>query len=115
VSADLPALRPHELALVLRSALDADTPARPTVVADADGRGTTVYLSAPGALFDPAFGVHSLAVHLRAGAREFVEADVPSVRRDVDTISDLRAALELGVGRQTAALVDRLTERQIGA
>jgi 2-phospho-L-lactate guanylyltransferase len=56
-----------------------------------------------------------LAAHLQAGARQFVEADVPSVRRDVDTIRDLRVALELGVGRHTAALVDRLTQEQIGA
>ncbi len=115
LSADLPALRPPELAAVLRFAAAAGPPDRPTVVADAHGRGTTAYLSTAAAAFDPAYGAHSLNTHLQAGARAFVEADVPSLRRDVDTIADLRAALDLGVGNHTAALVGGFTERQIGA
>lgn len=115
LSADLPALRADELAVVLRSGAGTDPPWRTTVVADAAGLGTTVYLSATAAEFSPAFGAHSLRAHVQGGAREFVEADVPSVRRDVDTIADLRAALELGVGRHTAAVVDRWRSRQIGA
>jgi 2-phospho-L-lactate guanylyltransferase len=115
LSADLPAVRPHELAAVLRFAAGVGAPHRPIVVADAHGRGTTAYLSPTGAPFDPAFGAQSLNTHLQAGARAFVEADVPSLRRDVDTIADLRAALQLGVGEHTAALVAGFTERQIGA
>jgi 2-phospho-L-lactate guanylyltransferase len=34
--------------------------------------------------------------------------EVPSVRLDVDTMEDLRAALELGVGRHTAEVAAAL-------
>lgn len=96
--ADLPALRPDDLAGVLALA-PAD---RACFVADADGIGTTLYV-APHAGFDPRFGVGSRLAHLESGARE-ITGDFPGLRRDVDDLDDLRAALGLGVGPHTAAL-----------
>jgi 2-phospho-L-lactate guanylyltransferase len=114
LSADLPALRPTELAAVIGFADRTGRLGRAAVVADAGGHGTTVYLSAPGVPFEPAFGPHSLQAHLRAGAVAFDGADVPSVRRDVDTPADLRVALSLGVGPHTTEVMFELTDRQIG-
>lgn len=95
--ADLPALRADELAAVLaRAPRD-----RMSFVADSDGRGTTIVASPDTAGFRPSFGEGSRAAHLDAGAREIDGSDVPSVRRDVDTPDDLRAALALGVGART--------------
>ncbi|MGQ0467215.1 MAG: 2-phospho-L-lactate guanylyltransferase [Sporichthyaceae bacterium] len=105
LSADLPALRPDELEIVLRMAGGAGSAGNPAVVADRHGRGTTAYLSAAGVSFSPAFGTNSLGAHVRGGAVELVGADIPSVRLDVDTVADLAAAVELGVGERTAAVV----------
>jgi len=115
LSADLPALRSAELAVVLDFAGEPESTGRPAVVADAAGRGTTLYLAGPGTPFAPAFGTASLAAHVQAGAREFTGGQIPSVRQDVDTIADLRAARELGLGARTAELVELLDDRQIGA
>jgi 2-phospho-L-lactate guanylyltransferase len=104
LSADLPALRPAELAHVLDAAAR-----RPTAfVPDAADVGTTLYTARPGAGFAPAFGTQSRHRHRAAGAYELTGADIASVRRDVDTIDDLRAALALGVGPHTAAVAARL-------
>ncbi|HEX6471397.1 MAG TPA: 2-phospho-L-lactate guanylyltransferase [Streptosporangiaceae bacterium] len=104
LSADLPALRPAELDRVLATAADAAT----AFVPDAAGLGTTLYTASPGAAFAPAFGAGSRLRHRAAGARELAEPDVPSVRRDVDTLDDLREALALGVGPRTAEVAARL-------
>ncbi|HEY5835300.1 2-phospho-L-lactate guanylyltransferase [Streptomyces sp.] len=101
---DLPALRPAELALVLREAAAARGRA---FLADAAGVGTTLLATPPRAPLAPAFGGASRARHLASGAREIVLPEVPSVRQDVDTGEDLRAALSLGVGPRTAALLRR--------
>jgi 2-phospho-L-lactate guanylyltransferase len=105
LSADLPALRPAELDRVLAAAASAPN----AFVADAAGIGTTLYTARPDAGFAPAFGADSRARHRAGGARELALEDVPSVRRDVDTIDDLRAALELGVGPRTASVAARLS------
>ncbi|MDT0308233.1 2-phospho-L-lactate guanylyltransferase [Streptomyces sp. DSM 44917] len=99
LSADLPALRPAELARVLGAAA---AHAR-SFLADAARVGTTLLAAAPGAELAPAFEGASRARHRASGAAELTPADVESVRRDVDTGEDLRAALALGVGRHTAA------------
>jgi 2-phospho-L-lactate/phosphoenolpyruvate guanylyltransferase len=104
LSADLPALRPGELDRVLQAASDAPN----AFLADAAGIGTTLYTARPDAGFTPAFGGPSRARHRDGGARELALADVASVRRDVDTIEDLRAALELGVGPHTASVAPLL-------
>ncbi|MEV5161468.1 2-phospho-L-lactate guanylyltransferase [Streptomyces sp. NPDC053728] len=100
LNADLPALRPDELARVLEF-----SSAFPRAfVSDAQGIGTTFLSSAPGVELRPAFGGASRARHLASGAVEVALPGLDSVRRDVDTGDDLGAALALGVGRFTAGL-----------
>jgi 2-phospho-L-lactate guanylyltransferase len=104
LSADLPALRPAELGRALRAAS-----AWPTAfVADAAGDGTTLYTAAPGVAFRPAFGLASRARHAAGGAVELDRDDIPGLRRDVDTPSDLRGAAGLGLGPHSAALAAEL-------
>jgi 2-phospho-L-lactate guanylyltransferase len=98
LSADLPALRPGELTGVLRAALRH----RMAMVADMHGSGTTLLLARSLAMFHPSFGAESRSRHVAAGA-VVVGADARSVRQDVDTLADLRAALGLGVGPATLA------------
>ncbi|WP_067793718.1 2-phospho-L-lactate guanylyltransferase [Actinomadura formosensis] len=104
LSADLPALRPDELARVL----DAAARVPEAFVPDAAGVGTTLYTARPGVPFSPAFGGASRAAHRARGAREILLPGTDSVRRDVDTPGDLRAALALGTGPRTAAIASRL-------
>lgn len=98
VCADLPALRPADLATALRSLAGQG----PSFVADACGTGTTMY-AAPLDSFDPRFGPGSRQAHLDGGAVE-VEGDLVSLRQDVDDIDDLHRVLRLGVGPHTRAL-----------
>ncbi|MFF3730578.1 2-phospho-L-lactate guanylyltransferase [Streptomyces sp. NPDC002476] len=97
LGADLPALRPAELSRVLEFA--AAFPR--TFVTDAAGIGTTFLSAAPGAELRPLFGGPSRARHLDSGAVEIGLTGIDSVRQDVDTGEDLRAALGLGVGPHT--------------
>ncbi|GHC84896.1 2-phospho-L-lactate guanylyltransferase [Streptomyces flavofungini] len=120
LNADLPALRPRELARVL----DAAAPFPRAFLADAAGIGTTLLTAAPGTELRPQFGGPSRARHRDSGAVELgsgqagaagvtgaagaagATTDIGragSVRQDVDTGDDLRAALALGVGPHTAA------------
>jgi 2-phospho-L-lactate guanylyltransferase len=98
LTADLPALRPTDLA----GALAAAGPGR-AFVADAAGTGTTLLLAAPGESLSPRFGTGSAGAHAAGGARPLVAP--PALRRDVDTAADLTAAARLGLGRHTDALV----------
>lgn len=102
LNADLPALRPLELAAVLDAA--AGRPGR-AFLADAAGIGTTLLAATAGTPLDPAFGGASRARHRASGAREIALPGVDSVRQDVDTGEDLRAALVLGVGPRTRELL----------
>jgi 2-phospho-L-lactate/phosphoenolpyruvate guanylyltransferase len=104
LSADLPALRPAELARALKAATAWET----AFVADAAGDGTTLYTAAPGAAFRPAFGLASRARHAAGGATELELKDIPGLRRDVDTPADLRGAAALGLGPRTAPLAAEL-------
>ncbi|EGX56975.1 hypothetical protein SZN_25130 [Streptomyces zinciresistens K42] len=99
LNADLPALRPLELARVLDRAAHFPRAFLP----DAAALGTTLLAAAPGHALRPAFGEDSRARHRASGARELDPDGVDSVRQDVDTGDDLRAALALGVGPRTAA------------
>ncbi|MEV5575945.1 2-phospho-L-lactate guanylyltransferase [Spirillospora sp. NPDC052269] len=110
LSADLPALRPAELG----RALDAASEAAEAFVPDAARIGTTLYTARPGVPFAPAFGGDSRAAHRARGARELLLPGIDSVRRDVDTPADLRAALRLGVGPRTAAVAALLPEPVTG-
>jgi 2-phospho-L-lactate/phosphoenolpyruvate guanylyltransferase len=98
LNADLPALRPVELALVLVAA----EPFSRAFLPDAAGIGTTLLTAGPGTELNPAFGGPSRQRHLSSGAVEIILAGVDSVRRDVDTGIDLLRAAELGLGPRTA-------------
>ncbi|BCM69719.1 MULTISPECIES: 2-phospho-L-lactate guanylyltransferase [Streptomyces] len=100
LNADLPALRSPELSRVLAAA--AEFPR--AFLADAAGRGTTLLAAGADRELQPAFGIDSRARHRASGATELLLTGVDSVRQDVDTGDDLRAALALGVGRHTAAV-----------
>ncbi|WP_328874063.1 2-phospho-L-lactate guanylyltransferase [Streptomyces sp. NBC_00287] len=100
LNADLPALRPAELARVLDSATEFPRAFLP----DAAAIGTTLLTATPGRQLHPAFGTDSRARHRASGATELRLDTVDSVRQDVDTGDDLRTALALGVGRHTAAV-----------
>lgn len=101
LNADLPALRPEELHRVLNAASRYSRAFLP----DAAEIGTTFLSAVPGAALEPAFGGRSRARHRASGAREIAARGVESVRQDVDTPADLRAALTLGVGEFTSALL----------
>jgi 2-phospho-L-lactate guanylyltransferase len=102
LAADLPALRPGELAKALKAASSVGV----AFVPDAAGTGTTLYAAAPGAQFRPRFGRSSRRRHLAAGAAEIAAApDLAGLRRDVDTVDDLRLAAALGLGRHTQAVL----------
>ena len=104
LSADLPALRPEQIGQALRAAA-----AWPTAfVADAAGDGTTLYAARAGAAFQPAFGLASRARHAAGGAVELALDGIPGLRRDVDTPSDLRGAVALGLGPHSAPLAAEL-------
>ncbi|MFG2132026.1 2-phospho-L-lactate guanylyltransferase [Streptomyces sp. NPDC048751] len=104
LNADLPALRPLELARVLDAAAEFPRAFLP----DAAAIGTTLLAAGPGRELLPAFGTDSRARHRASGAVELRLDVVDSVRQDVDTGDDLRAALALGVGPRTAAATARL-------
>jgi len=98
LTGDLPSLRTRELSAVLN--LGAAIEGR-SFVPDAAGTGTTLLLSSAIGVLDPQFGLHSRDRHASSGAVELLGAG-GSVRQDVDTLTDLEAALRLGVGAHTA-------------
>ena len=114
---DLPALRPHDLAVALGVAgrTLADHPDAPmAALPDAEGSGTVLLAGRRPADLDPAFGPASLAEHrLRGAVVVALPPDPPSdpvsarLRHDVDTPADLGVALALGAGPRTAALASR--------
>jgi len=95
---DLPALTAAELAAALAAA--AEYPA--AFVADADGTGTTLLTATPPATLEPRFGPGSAARH---GGDAAALVGGAGLRQDVDTADDLRAALLLGVGPRTLAVL----------
>ncbi|WP_433340488.1 2-phospho-L-lactate guanylyltransferase [Streptomyces sp. CA-253872] len=97
LNADLPALRPAELSAVLRAAAHFPRSFLP----DAAEIGTTFLAALSGTELRPLFGGHSRSRHRDSGAVELNPPAVASVRQDVDTVADLRAALVLGVGPHT--------------
>ena len=105
--ADLPALRPDDLALALaacgRALRDG---AGAVVVPDAEGSGSVLLAGAAADLLQPAFGPGSALAHEAGGARR-LELELPGLRRDVDTPAELAAAESLGVGPRTAEVLRR--------
>src|SRR5690606_6752376 len=102
LNAELPALRPAELARALRAA---SGHAR-SFLPDAAGVGASRLVAAPGAALALASCGALCARHRASGAAELTLAEVDGVRRDVDDGEHLRAALRLGVGPQTAGVLD---------
>jgi 2-phospho-L-lactate guanylyltransferase len=104
LSADLPALRPAELAAVL----DAAARHPRAMVADRSGTGTTLLTALPGVALAPAYGPGSAARHAAAGHVALDATAATTVSHDVDTVADLREAGEAGVGPHTSRLLRRL-------
>ncbi len=104
MAADLPALGAGELARALAGAAGA----KHAFVADAAGTGTTLYTAGPGADFCPRFGPGSRAAHRSAGAVELLLPGLDGLRRDVDTVADLRDAARIGLGPRTLAAAGSL-------
>jgi 2-phospho-L-lactate/phosphoenolpyruvate guanylyltransferase len=102
LAADLPALRPEELARALAAASLVSR----GFVADAAGTGTTLLTARPDVDLDARFGPRSRAAHAASGAVPLDPGSVPGLRRDVDTEVDLWDAGRLGLGAATAALLD---------
>lgn len=97
LTSDLPALTAPGLTRVLQAAHGLGR----AVVADALGTGT-VLLSATGGLpLTARFEGASRVAHLRAGAADLTALAPPGLRRDVDTLEDLRAALQLAPAPHT--------------
>jgi len=99
LAGDLPAARPAELTAALAVAARVGA----AFVPDADGTGTVLYAAAPGWEFRPRFGPASRDKHLASGAVE-IESGT-GLRRDVDTMEDLRLAAEIGLGPRTRAML----------
>jgi 2-phospho-L-lactate/phosphoenolpyruvate guanylyltransferase len=99
LQADLPALRPNELAAAIKTA-----DGRRAFCADRQTTGTTLLLSAPGDALDPRFGAGSAQAHAASGAMALTDS-WPSLRCDVDTVEDLAVARELGLGVRSSALL----------
>lgn len=105
MSGDLPALTGESLEVAFEAA------ARPQwFVPDTNGSGTTLLAARAPRLPTPAFGPNSRAAHLGLGAEEVVGSGLAQLRRDVDTVADLRDAVHLGVGAHTSALLEAIGE-----
>jgi 2-phospho-L-lactate/phosphoenolpyruvate guanylyltransferase len=100
LAADLPALTRDELGRALAAA----TGSRLAFVPDAAGTGTTLYTAGPGEPFCPRFGPASGAVHQARGATRLDIGGIAGLRRDVDTVADLKLAAEIGLGPRTRAV-----------
>ncbi|PKW25909.1 2-phospho-L-lactate guanylyltransferase [Phycicoccus duodecadis] len=100
---DHPALRPSEIAAVVRESVHR----APAFVPDADGHGTACLL-VPTGPEAPAtrFGAGSAAAHAALGYT-VLEPDAPGLRTDVDDAGSLADALGLGVGRWTRSALAR--------
>ncbi|MEU0552925.1 2-phospho-L-lactate guanylyltransferase [Dactylosporangium sp. NPDC006015] len=101
LTADLPAMRPADLAVALAAA---EALGRRAFVPDLEGSGTVLLAAPAGVALDPHFGPGSAAAHLRSGAVR-LDGDWPSLRRDVDTAADLDAATGLGLGPHTGEIL----------
>lgn len=99
--ADLPSLRPDDLARTLDAAAALLASGAPQVVVpDAQGEGTVLLAAASAGQVRHSFGAGSAQRHRDLGA---VDLDAPPrLRRDVDTRDDLALAAALGVGSRTA-------------
>jgi 2-phospho-L-lactate guanylyltransferase len=96
VPGDLPCLRPADVDVVL-----AQVPrSRGMFVPDLEGSGTTVVVHPPGLPAVTRYGPGSAVRHRSLGLLALDAAPLRA-RQDVDTLDDLRAAAELGLGHET--------------
>jgi 2-phospho-L-lactate/phosphoenolpyruvate guanylyltransferase len=97
--ADIPSLRPEDLI----DALMACAVQPQAFVPDAAGSGTVLLSALSPEGLHPRFGPSSADQH----AHDFVrlDLDLPALRTDVDDDQALRRAVEIGVGRHTAAVL----------
>jgi 2-phospho-L-lactate/phosphoenolpyruvate guanylyltransferase len=101
VTADLPCLTTADLEYALHCAEH-----RPlSVVADRQGTGTTMISALPGAPVHPLFGHGSRDAHLLAGHSLLPVPQSSTLRADVDTLDDLAAAVQRGVGDRTRTVL----------
>jgi 2-phospho-L-lactate guanylyltransferase len=99
---DLPALTPAALDAAL--ALAAREPR--SCVPDAITTGTTMLAAHRADALRPRFGPGSAELHQRAGHVVLPVPPDSGLRLDVDELADLHAALDLGVGPHTRAVLD---------
>jgi 2-phospho-L-lactate/phosphoenolpyruvate guanylyltransferase len=111
LSSDLPALRSVDLGDVLRRA----AAHRRAVVGDLAGSGTTMLTARSRLDLAPQFGPGSRRAHVASGAVDLSADTAASLRHDVDTVSDLRAAMALGVGSDTARVMATVGTNPLGA
>jgi 2-phospho-L-lactate guanylyltransferase len=93
VPADLPELRPGDVAAALTAAAAVER----GMIPDAAGTGT-VLLTSRRAPLRPAFGPGSAARHRASGAVDLAGGlpGIPGLRHDIDTAADLAAVLRPG-------------------
>ncbi|HET7305863.1 MAG TPA: 2-phospho-L-lactate guanylyltransferase [Segeticoccus sp.] len=103
--ADLPALRPDDLAQALAAAARHER----AFVPDAAGTGTVLLTAAAAWDLVPRFGPGSSGAHARTAAR--LDLDLPRLRTDVDDDASLRAAVDLGVGAATTSVLSGVALR----
>lgn len=103
LAADLPALRPEELARALTSAGRHGR----AFVSDRHGFGTNLLTVSPGLRLDPRFEGSSGVAHRDSGAVA-VLGTLDTIRTDVDDRHDLQAARVLGLGPATHAVVEQI-------
>ncbi len=104
--ADVPCLRPDDLAAALAEAHPVLAAGRQATVQDAEGTGTVLLAARSASALRPRFGPGSALAHRRDGARA-VGLGLGRLRRDVDTPAELEQALGLGVGPRTTAALTR--------
>ncbi len=98
---DLPALRPADLDRALELAASVER----GLVPDAEATGSTLVTARAGAVWVSAFGVDSAARHRLLGCTTLTVERESTLRRDVDTAAQLSAAVRLGVGPRTSAVL----------
>ena len=69
-----------------------------------EGSGSVLITWRTPATFEPRFGAASAEQHVEAG-HTLLRDEVPTLRRDVDTAEQMRAAYQLGLGPRTTALL----------
>ena len=97
---DLPSLRAADL----RAALAAAGAYPLAVVPDLAGEGSSLLTAVDGAGLQPRFGRGSAAAHV-AGGHHRLDLDLPGLRTDVDDDTALAAAVAIGVGDATRAVL----------